>query len=62
MIFPLNFQIFTGNTETNTVIENRLPHVILARFLRIIPDLWHSEPTLRMEIIGSYLGEFFINH
>ena len=53
-------QIFTGNTEIDTVVEQRLSHIIFARFLRIIPDIWFGVPAIRMEVTGSYiLGEHF---
>ncbi len=41
----------------NTVVEHRLSRVILTRFLRIIPVLWFEKPAIRMEVIGSYVGE-----
>ena len=52
-----NFQTFQGNTEIDTVVENRLSRVILTRLLRIMPVLWFTAPALRMEVIGSYVGE-----
>ena len=58
--FFIKFQIFTGNTEIDTVVEQRLSRTILARFLRIIPDIWFGEnPAIRMEVTGTYLGQHF---
>lgn len=54
------FKIFQGNTKIDVVVEQRLSRTILARFLRIVPDIWSGNPVLRMEVTGSYVGKHYI--
>lgn len=58
LAFPL--QVFTGNSNTESVVRHDLQHSIVARYLRFIPLGWSEEGQigLRMEIYGCSYCEF----
>ncbi|XP_028408770.1 uncharacterized protein LOC114531336 isoform X2 [Dendronephthya gigantea] len=49
-------KLFVGNSEVDTVVEQRFSRVILSRYLRINPDLWSGKVVLRMEVMGLYVA------
>lgn len=44
--------IFRGNNDINTEVHNKLPHEIVARFVRFHPVTWRQHITMRVEIYG----------
>ena len=46
-----NFQLFAGNTDTNTVVANYFPEPIPARVFRIHPISWNDIPVMRFELL-----------
>ncbi|XP_071447163.1 hemocytin-like [Hetaerina americana] len=47
-------KVFPGNFDANTVQENFFNRPIQARFLKIMPLLWHNNIALRAEILGCF--------
>ncbi|XP_072043428.1 lactadherin-like [Amphiura filiformis] len=43
---------FNANSDEDTVVSITFPQPISARFLRIIPKVWHEGIALRFEVIG----------
>ncbi|XP_062845346.1 contactin-associated protein-like 5 isoform X2 [Trichomycterus rosablanca] len=55
-----NGGIFTGNTDADGVVHNKLPHILRTRYLRFIPREWSLEGWigLRVEVYGcSYKSD-----
>eukprot|EP00058_Branchiostoma_floridae_P010640 XP_002596128.1 hypothetical protein BRAFLDRAFT_66146 [Branchiostoma floridae] len=50
-------QVFTGNSDRNTVVTNTFPNPVLTRWLRVNPRTWSGHVSLRMEILGCDPGE-----
>uniref|UniRef100_V9K7L3 ferroxidase n=1 Tax=Callorhinchus milii TaxID=7868 RepID=V9K7L3_CALMI len=48
-------QIFSGNSDANTVKSNLLNPPIIARYIRLYPTSFKITPTLRMELYGCNL-------
>ncbi|XP_071478100.1 lactadherin-like [Diadema antillarum] len=48
-------KLFTGNTDANTEVTNLLPTSVVARYVRILPNLWRSGCSLRFELLGAAL-------
>lgn len=55
--------MFTGNSNTESVVRHDLQHSIVARYLRFIPLGWSEEGQigLRIEIYGCSYCEFEIS-
>ena len=53
----VKFQVFTANSDRDTVVEHAFSPVIIARYLRVLPTEWNERPALRMELYGCYNGE-----
>ena len=52
---PLNHllnltQVFTGNTDRDTVVHHQLTPMIKARYIRLNPVAWNGYISLRMEL------------
>lgn len=45
-------QVFRGNSDRNTVVENYISPVIIAKFVRILPRTWHNHISMRFELYG----------
>lgn len=45
-------QIFTGNSDQDSVVTNMLPCPILARCIRINPLDWKDHASLRFDLLG----------
>lgn len=60
MCLALSLQVFTGNSNTESVVRHDLQHSIVARYLRFIPLAWSEEGQigLRIEIYGCSYCEF----
>ena len=43
-------QVFTGNTDRDTVVNHQLTPMIKARYIRLIPVEWNNHISLRMEL------------
>ena len=52
IVFPIIFQVLTGNTDEDTIIEHFLSPPIRGKFIRICPRSWHDHISLRMELYG----------
>ncbi|CAH3196407.1 unnamed protein product [Porites evermanni] len=48
----LTFQIFSGNTDSDTVITHDLDPPITAKYLRFRPITWGSRIGMRAEVYG----------
>jgi hypothetical protein len=46
-----NGRIFDGNTDSNTVVENRFNQPFMARAIRICPTAWRSYIAMRVEAV-----------
>uniref|UniRef100_A0A8C9FZD2 Contactin associated protein like 5 n=1 Tax=Pavo cristatus TaxID=9049 RepID=A0A8C9FZD2_PAVCR len=56
----LSFQVFTGNSNADSVVHHKLLHSLKARFLRFIPLKWNvgGHIGLRVEVFGcSYKSD-----
>jgi hypothetical protein len=56
------FQLFTGNTDRNTVVKNVLNPPIRAKLIRFIPTTYHNWKVLRVEAYGSVEGKYTACH
>lgn len=45
-------QVFRGNSDRNTVVENYISPAIIAKFVRILPRAWHNHISMRFELYG----------
>lgn len=45
-------QVFTGNTDKETVVTNVLTTPIIARYVQIQPVDWHDHISMRAEFYG----------
>ena len=43
-------QVFTGNTDRDTVVNHQLTPVIKARYIRLNPVKWNGHISMRMEL------------
>lgn len=43
---------FKGNFDSETAVANYFPHIIEARFLKIIPFSWNNWISMRIEVLG----------
>ena len=51
-------RVFVGNSDQNTVVEHSLAVPIVARFVRLYPQTYHTWMSLRWEVYGcSYNGK-----
>jgi hypothetical protein len=46
------YQIFLGNTDGSTIVNNRLPEKIKAQFIRFVVREWYDHISMRAEIYG----------
>lgn len=52
------FKTFFANTDETSIAVQKPIHAIIARFLRITVDQFNTEPVLKLEFIGSFVGKF----
>ena len=45
-------RIFAGNSDANSVVENVFDDAFDARYVRIYPMTWRSNPVIRWEVYG----------
>ena len=57
MLFSVFFKIFDGNTDQDTVVNNKMKNPIIARYIRIIPVNYHNTISLRAEFYGCRSGK-----
>ena len=50
--FWIRIQIFTANSDQDTIVYNVLSSSIRARYIRIHPWTYHNHISMRMEIYG----------
>ena len=50
--FLIRIQIFSANSDRNTIVYNVLSPPITARYIRIAPWTYHGKVAMRMEIYG----------
>ena len=48
-------QVFHANTDPYEVVLNRVPQPVLARFVRIRPQVWKNGIALRFELYGCQI-------
>ncbi|XP_022809858.1 uncharacterized protein LOC111346861 [Stylophora pistillata] len=53
--FTSQNKVYQANSDQNTVVVNVLEKPIDARFIRLLPQLWHGHISLRMELYGCSL-------
>ena len=44
--------MFNGNTDSETVVYNKLPISIKTRFIRLLPMQWKNQIAIRIEVYG----------
>ena len=44
--------MFNGNTDSETVVYNKLPISIKTRFIRLLPMQWKNQISMRIEVYG----------
>lgn len=54
------FQVFDGNSDRNTIKENKLEVPIYTRYFRLHPKTFHNHISLRLELHGCQTGTFLI--
>ena len=59
--FTLFFQVFDGNSDRNTVKENKLEVPIYTRYVRLHPKTFHNHISMRLELHGCQTGAFLID-
>ena len=42
----------------NTIVRHRFAKPLRARYVRIVPVLWHGHISIRVELYGGRLGEW----
>ena len=55
------FQSFAANTDSNSIVQQNLIRIILARFIRIHPTHWETGVSIRIEFLGKHLGKWQSN-
>ena len=56
--FSLSLQLFTGNSDGDSVKVNEFSTPIIAQYLRINPTRWKDRISLRLEVYGcDYVSE-----
>ncbi|XP_069122534.1 lactadherin-like isoform X2 [Argopecten irradians] len=50
-------KVFPGNTDRDTVVTNYLPSPVTMKFIRIVPQSWHSNVCLRIDVLGCDANE-----
>ena len=43
-------KIFTGNTDSDTIVEHTFDNVIVARYVRMYPQTWYVHISMRWEV------------
>jgi len=51
----LSVQVFHANTDATEVVLNRIPQPVLARFVRMRPQMWKNGIALRFELYGCQI-------
>ena len=54
--FNFFLQVFTGNTDRNTVVSHVLLQPITARYVKIRPTAWEGRISMRAEFYGCVLS------
>ncbi|XP_078346610.1 uncharacterized protein LOC144631901 [Oculina patagonica] len=49
-------QIFTGNSDRNTVVRNQLDNPVITQYIRIHPKTWKNHISMRTEFYGCKEG------
>lgn len=52
LIFLLRYQVFIGNMDAKSVVQNQLKMPITTRWLRIVPRSWNNHIGMRVELYG----------
>ncbi|KAK3746444.1 hypothetical protein QZH41_017005 [Actinostola sp. cb2023] len=55
-----NGKIFTGNTDSNTVVKHIINPPIVGRYIRVLMKSWQTWPIIRMELYGCVPGNYNI--
>ncbi|XP_078614351.1 uncharacterized protein LOC144883627 [Branchiostoma floridae x Branchiostoma japonicum] len=45
--------VFAGNDDVSTIVRHVLDQVVVARFVRFIPQTWNAGICMRVEVLGS---------
>ena len=51
-ISPLPHQVFIGNVDTSSVVQNKLKMPQVTRWVRIVPRSWNNHIGMRVELYG----------
>ena len=51
------FKLFPGNKDRFSVVSHPLVPPVIARFIRIKPQTWHSHISMRVEFYGCAKGK-----
>ena len=52
--------MFSGNTDSETVVYNKLPSSIKTRFIRLLPTQWKNQISMRIEVYGCLGNKMII--
>jgi hypothetical protein len=52
MAYTFALQIFTGNSDLETVVLNSLESAVETRYVRFRPKEWHNGIAMRVEVLG----------
>ena len=47
----LSLQVFYGNSDRSSTVQNLLRPPIVARYVRLLPLGWHTRIAVRMELL-----------
>lgn len=59
-LFLFFLQAFPGNTNADSVVQHKLQHPVIARYVRLIPLDWNPNGRigLRLETYGCHYSQF----
>lgn len=57
----LGFQVFTGNTDSDSVVTHVLQQPIIARYVQLKPIAWNNNIAMRAEFYGCVISGMDLN-
>ena len=51
----LSHQVFIGNVDTSSVVQNKLKMPQITRWIRIVPRSWNNHIGMRVELYGCWV-------
>ena len=56
-IVLISLQVFSGNTDGNTIVSHKLREKIRARYVRFVVLDWNNHISMRVELYGCSLPQ-----